>query len=169
VGEALRSVKEQLRGIPGKGVGYGALRYLGSAEVRERLRQREQMEVSFNYLGQFNLANDQQRANRGWTEAREAVGADQHPDSPREHLLEINGSVMRGSLQFDWNYSANVHTAATIERIANNFVAVLREVISHCLSPDAGGFTLSDFPDAELDQSELDELIEEFGEVLESK
>jgi amino acid adenylation domain-containing protein/non-ribosomal peptide synthase protein (TIGR01720 family) len=169
VGEALRSVKEQLREIPGKGVGYGALRYLGSTEVRERLRQREQMEVSFNYLGQFNLANDQQRANRGWTEACEAVGADQHPDSPREHLLEINGSVMRGSLQFDWNYSANVHTAATIERIANNFVAVLREVISHCLSPDAGGFTLSDFPDAELDQSELDELIEEFGEVLESK
>jgi non-ribosomal peptide synthase protein (TIGR01720 family) len=172
VGVALRSVKEQLRAIPAKGVGYGALRYLGSAGVQERLRQREAMEVSFNYLGQFNLsdANEKQRAaGKAWTEAYEAVAADQHPESQREYLLEINGSVRRGNLEFSWNYSSNVNTAATIERVANRFVEVLREVITHCLAPGAGEFTLSDFPDAELDQQELDELIEEFDEVLESK
>jgi non-ribosomal peptide synthase protein (TIGR01720 family) len=140
--------------------------------VRERLRQCEELEVSFNYLGQFNLSGDsenQRAAGKAWTEAYEAVGGDQHPESQREYLLEINGSVKRGNLQFSWNYSSNVHTSATIERVANRFVEVLREVISHCLSPGAGAFTLSDFPDAELDQKELDELIEEFDELLESK
>jgi hypothetical protein len=32
-------------------------------------------------------------------------------------------------------------------------------LISHCLSEEAGGFTPSDFPDAELSQTDLDDLI----------
>jgi hypothetical protein len=54
-GEALKSIKEQLRAIPNRGVGYGLLRYLsGDEEIAARLRQSPQAEVSFNYLGQFD-------------------------------------------------------------------------------------------------------------------
>jgi microcystin synthetase protein McyA len=31
-------------------------------------------------------------------------------------------------------------------------------LIDHCLSPEAGGFTPSDFPLADLDQQQLDQL-----------
>ncbi len=37
LGEALKSVKEQLRAIPGRGLGYGLLRYLGDDGVAKRL------------------------------------------------------------------------------------------------------------------------------------
>jgi hypothetical protein len=37
----------------------------------------------------------------------------------------------------------------------------LRELITHCQTPDAGGYTPSDFPLAQLDQDELDRAFEE--------
>jgi hypothetical protein len=37
----------------------------------------------------------------------------------------------------------------------------MQELIAHCQSPTAGGFTPSDFPEAELTQQELDELLAE--------
>ena len=53
-GEALKSVKEQLRGIPQRGVGYGLLRYLsGDPEMTAAARGVPGPEMSFNYLGQF--------------------------------------------------------------------------------------------------------------------
>ena len=38
---------------------------------------------------------------------------------------------------------------------ADAFGDALRGLIEHCLSPDAGGFTASDFADFEWDASEL--------------
>ena len=51
--EALRTVKEQLRRVPHKGIGYGLLRYLSEdAQLRQDLSI-EGVPVGFNYLGQF--------------------------------------------------------------------------------------------------------------------
>src|SRR5262249_22100624 len=49
-GAALKSVKEHLRSVPGRGLGYGALRYLRRpADLDGPVPQ-----VGFNYLGQFD-------------------------------------------------------------------------------------------------------------------
>jgi hypothetical protein len=45
-----------------------------------------------------------------------------------------------------WRFSRQVHRKETIEAVAGRFVAALRELIAHCQSPEAGGFTPSDFP-----------------------
>ncbi|MGH3781488.1 MAG: amino acid adenylation domain-containing protein, partial [Pseudonocardiaceae bacterium] len=50
-GALLKSVKEQLRAIPCRGLGYGALRYLTPTGA---LAQQPTPQVSFNYLGQFD-------------------------------------------------------------------------------------------------------------------
>jgi amino acid adenylation domain-containing protein len=52
-GEALKSVKEQLRRIPQRGVGYGILRYLSGDKT---LRSWPEPAMVFNYLGQFDRA-----------------------------------------------------------------------------------------------------------------
>ena len=39
------------------------------------------------------------------------------------------------------------------------YMAALRALIAHCQAPEAGGFTPSDFPLAQLSQDELDELL----------
>ena len=71
VATVLKRVKEQLRGVPERGIGYGLLVELNEEEtVREELEV--QSEVSFNYLGQF----DQVLGAEGqWQAAVESVGA----------------------------------------------------------------------------------------------
>jgi non-ribosomal peptide synthase protein (TIGR01720 family) len=63
-----------------------------------------------------------------------------------------------------WTYSENLHRAATIERLAQAYRDELRSLIAHCLSPEAGGYTPSDFPSAGLDQRGLDALIAQLTE-----
>ncbi|HET6852196.1 MAG TPA: condensation domain-containing protein, partial [Pyrinomonadaceae bacterium] len=162
IGERLKAVKESLRGVPRHGLGYGLLRYLSSdAEVRRELRERAAAEVSFNYLGQFEYFGDGTREATtpdGWSAAPESSGMDQSPQSERTHLLEIGGNVAGGRLKMVWSYSRAVHRRETIHAVADRFVHALRELIAHCQSPEAGGYTPSDFPLAPINQEQLDKL-----------
>lgn len=51
--DAVRQIRS---GVPGKGLGYGALRYLAEPEVRARLARVPEPLLAFNYLGQFDEA-----------------------------------------------------------------------------------------------------------------
>src|SRR5262249_1952656 len=47
----LQAVRDQLRRVPGKGIGYGLLRYLGADAAAERLRRLPSPAIRVNYLG----------------------------------------------------------------------------------------------------------------------
>ncbi|MCP4656649.1 MAG: AMP-binding protein, partial [bacterium] len=151
-GELLKTVKEQLRAVPRHGIGHGLLRYLRRGEELAALPQPE---VSFNYLGRV----DQGVAGSSrWLAVPEASGPDRGPGGPRTHLLAIDGAVTGGRLRMSWSYGTGVHDRATVEAVAGDFLTTLRELIDHCLSPEAGGYTPSDFPLARIDQALLDRL-----------
>ena len=57
-----------------------------------------------------------------------------------------------------WRYSEKLHRQETIEEIADRYLDCLREMIIHCLSADAGGFTPSDFDLARITEAELREV-----------
>ena len=80
--------------------------------------------------------------------------------------MSISGSIVGGRLQLEWSYSKKLHQRSTIERLANDFIAALRALVAHCQSPDAGGYTPSDFPDIELSQDEIEILLTEVGEAI---
>jgi len=163
LGESLKAIKEQLRGVPGGGVGYGLLRYLsGNEEIAERLRSLPKAEVRFSYLGQFDQVLQESSP---FAPSRGAMGALRSPRGDRSHLLEINGATHRGRLRMDWTYSENLHRRATVERLAQDFVEALRRLIAHCQSPEAGGYTPSDFPLANVSQRQLDGLIARFSKT----
>lgn len=152
-GIALKSVKEQLRRIPHRGIGYGILRYLNG---NEDLGARPEPLMVFNYLGQF----DQVLAgSKMFRFARESSGPWHSLKQTRRHLLELNCWVMNGRLELRWTYSRNLHNAGTIGKLSDEFVLALRELINHCQSPQAGGRTPSDFPLAKLDQPTIDQLV----------
>ena len=46
-------------------------------------------------------------------------------------------------------------------------MGALRRVVEHCKSDKAGGYTPSDFPEVDLSQKELDELLEELSDYAE--
>jgi non-ribosomal peptide synthase protein (TIGR01720 family) len=92
----------------------------------------------------------------------EPIGLLHSPRGSRSHLLEVNGFVAGGCLHLNWTYSENLHQRATVEALAQDFVAALRSLIAHCQSPAAGGYIPSDFPLALLDRDELDKA---FGSI----
>jgi len=165
-GSLLKSVKEQLRAIPNRGIGYSLLRYLSPDEgARRSLSELPQAEVSFNYLGQFDGALAQAAL---LTPAPESRGPTLSPQAARRYLIDVNARIVGGELHLDWTYSETVHREETIESVAQGFHRALEGLISHCLSPVAGGFTPADFPHVDLSQAELDQLLAQMEELEES-
>jgi non-ribosomal peptide synthase protein (TIGR01720 family) len=155
LGESLMAVKEQLRRVPRNGAGYGLLRSLAAGETQRELMSGPRAEISFNYLGQF----DQSFANAtAFSMAAEPRGQEHSPRGQRRNLLEFNGNVSGGQLHFTCVYSRSIHHRATVEQLLAGFAEQLRAVIAHCVAPDVGGFTPSDFPLAELDEAKLAKL-----------
>jgi amino acid adenylation domain-containing protein/non-ribosomal peptide synthase protein (TIGR01720 family) len=154
-GEALKSIKEQLRAVPRRGIGYGLHRYLTDDETAESL-ERARAEVSFNYLGQLDQAIPPESP---VSLATEASGPLRSPRGARNLLIEIVGAVAHERFQFYWTFCQSIHERKTIEELAARFLHELEVLIRHCQSPEAGGYTPSDFPLAQLDQASLDRLI----------
>ncbi|MFE2085320.1 non-ribosomal peptide synthase/polyketide synthase [Streptomyces scopuliridis] len=154
---ALMSVKEQLRAVPDRGLGYGALRHLAADGAPGRaLADAAAPRISFNYHGRFD-------GSAGATGPLRAtlptVGQDHHPGEERAHLIDVIGVVAAGRLTFTWTYSTELHHPATIERLARDFASEISGFVRHCALPDAGGRTPSDFPLARLDQDTVDALV----------
>jgi non-ribosomal peptide synthase protein (TIGR01720 family) len=158
-GEALKSVKEQLRRIPQRGIGYGILRYLNSETA---LKSRPEPAMVFNYLGQFDRVVGGSKLLRF---ASESSGPWHSPKQRRRHALEINSLVLNGRMEFEFTYSPGLPGQEKIQEFADGFLNALKEVIAHCQLPDAGGRTPSDFPLARLDQASLDRLLAEQPEI----
>ncbi|BAY25368.1 non-ribosomal peptide synthase [Calothrix sp. NIES-2100] len=158
-GEIIKAIKEQLRAIPNRGIGYGILRYLCQDKtVKEQIQTIPAAEISFNYLGQF----DQVQSETGWRFAPESAGDLHSLKQTRNHLLDINALVVGGELKIDWTYNSHVHTRATVEKLAQNFIQAIASIIEHCQLVENRGYTPSDFPDVQLNQLQLDELLTRF-------
>ncbi|MBK4998716.1 amino acid adenylation domain-containing protein [Pseudomonas sp. S31] len=156
LGESIKAIKEQLRAVPDKGIGYGMLRYLGDESARQALAALPQGQIVFNYLGQFDQSFDAQQGL--FTPAQESCGAGQSSDTPLPARLSINGQVFAGELELNWTFSQQVYDEATVQALADAFTAELKALVSHCEAAQAGGLTPSDVPLAGLDQAQLDQL-----------
>jgi amino acid adenylation domain-containing protein/non-ribosomal peptide synthase protein (TIGR01720 family) len=154
-GAALKAVKEQVRRVPNGGLGFGVLRYLGSHAAD--LAALPRAEMSFNYLGQLDQVLP---AGALLQPAAESAGAPRPPQAARRHLLEWTAAVSGGCLRISCAYSVRRHRPATVEGLLDALATGLRELIAHCRSPEAGGYTPSDFPLAGLDQGQLDRVLE---------
>jgi non-ribosomal peptide synthase protein (TIGR01720 family) len=162
VPDTLKAVKEQLRGVPHQGIGYGLLRYLRGDVTASKLRELSQADVVFNYLGRLDQVLPESSLLRP---ASESPGPMRSARATRSHLLEVDGSIVGSRLRVRWTYSANLHRRATVERLANEFLNALRSIIAHCESDEGGGFTPSDFPLARLEQKELDRLVKQYRRI----
>ncbi|WP_296268632.1 non-ribosomal peptide synthase/polyketide synthase [Pseudomonas sp. UBA6562] len=154
-GASLKRIKEQLRQVPHKGLGYGVLRYLAEDGVREQMAALPQARITFNYLGQF----DQQFDDAALFQPLDAPAGLAHDlDAPLPNWLSVDGQVYGGALQLRWTYSAERYVEATVRGLAEAYRDELLALIGHCLTPGQGGFTPSDFALAALTQAQIDVL-----------
>ncbi|MEO8411185.1 MAG: condensation domain-containing protein, partial [Propionivibrio sp.] len=152
-GEALKSIKEQLRKVPKRGIGYGLLRYL---RADSGLAARPEPSMVFNYFGQFDQVLSGSKLFRF---ASESAGPWHSPKQRRRHALEVNSMVIDDRLELSWTYCPDVQPETAVMQLTHEFLTALKELIIHCQSTHAGGCTPSDFPLARLDQSTLDRLV----------
>jgi amino acid adenylation domain-containing protein/non-ribosomal peptide synthase protein (TIGR01720 family) len=153
-GEILATVREQLRKVPNRGVGYGLLRYMQNedSEIARLLRTMPAAEVAFNYLGQLDRP-----LSDAWSfrVAREYTGNTRSPRALGDHLLSIDGSLGNGRLEVSWTFSRDLFRRETVESLANDFVRYLQSVIEQCRSLGTDALQPADFPQAEISPEDL--------------
>ncbi|GAA1979887.1 non-ribosomal peptide synthase/polyketide synthase [Kitasatospora viridis] len=153
VRDTLRSVKEQLRAVPGHGLGFGALRHLAADPA---LAELPSPQVGFNYHGQWEVGAAETGLFRS---ALPPVGRDSDPAQERPYLLEVTGVVQDGRLELGWTYPPAVYDEPTVRELAERMCQALREIVAHCAEPGAGGRTPCDYPLVELTQPQVDALV----------
>jgi len=163
-GETLKSVKEQLRRVPNRGIGYGLLRYLrGDETVSSELEKLPRAEVSFNYLGQLDQIFRDDTSSFALT--NDAAGKSRSELGRRKYLIDIDGGVRDGRLQMEWVYSEELHARQTIEVVAENFNRKLRRLIEHCVLREVREYTPSDFPLVNLNERQLAQIQRTTGQI----
>ncbi|MBO3797189.1 non-ribosomal peptide synthetase, partial [Bacillus subtilis] len=159
----IKSVKEELRGVPKKGIGYGILRYLSAKTNALNSGKRFfTPEISFNYLGQF----DQDLPKNILGISPYSVGDSMSPNSHNVFKLNINGLVVNGVLRLTIDYSQNVYKRETVEYIGEQFKKYLINIIDHCVQKEHTERTPSDLQFKGLSLEELKLLEEEADNIL---
>ncbi|MGX1572664.1 amino acid adenylation domain-containing protein, partial [Paenibacillus terrae] len=157
--QRIKHVKEGLRRIPQKGIGYGILRYLSAAREQERFVT--EPEISFNYLGQF----DQDMQNQSIDVSSYSSGEELSAHAARSYTLDINGMISEGELQLTISYSNQEYRRETMEQLAEEFRTSLREIITHCAGRKQQELTPSDVMLKNVTMAELDQLVEQTRDI----
>ncbi|WP_338460410.1 non-ribosomal peptide synthase/polyketide synthase [Azotobacter vinelandii DJ] len=163
IADSIKTVKEQLRAVPNKGIGYGLLRYLGSETARQTLQRLPRGEIVFNYLGQFDQSFEAEAAL--FAPAGESSGQGRSEAAPLDALLSLDGQVYGGELRLTWTFSRERFAEATIQRLADAYARELEALVGHCADENNRGMTPSDVPLAGLSQEQLDALPVPAGEI----
>ncbi|MGY6278393.1 condensation domain-containing protein, partial [Methylomonas sp. MgM2] len=150
----IKTVKEQLRRVPERGLGFGLLKYLAGDEIRAQLNGLPRPALCFNYLGQFDASF---AADGLFRPAGEARGDERDAGAPLDYALEVNGQIYDGRLAMNWSYDRRRYRTETVAALAENFNRELNELVEHCRQGPQG-VTPSDFPLAGLTQAQLDAL-----------
>ncbi|WP_344609992.1 amino acid adenylation domain-containing protein, partial [Streptomyces glaucus] len=167
-GRLLKTVKEQIRAVPGDGLGYGLLRYLnaGTAPVLAALPVPQ---IGFNYLGRLDTRAGgsggpaRPGAAEPWEPATKRVlHSSDDPRMPVPHALEA-GAVVRDTrhgpeLTLTLGRPARVLADEAVHSLGRIWLALLRGLAAHSDHPAVGGHTPSDFPLLDLDQDEVEQL-----------
>jgi non-ribosomal peptide synthase protein (TIGR01720 family) len=156
-GALLLGVKEQYRAVPWRGFHYGVLRWL-RADTAPRLAALPESPLLFNYLGRFDGTVPHAD---GVGVRLVAGGLSADPAARPRYPVEANALVAGGRLEL--RVTAVPGVGPTAEQVARAWHDALDALIAHCNSPDAGGYSPSDFPRARLSASQLDRALAELA------
>ncbi|MQA26813.1 MAG: amino acid adenylation domain-containing protein, partial [Micromonosporaceae bacterium] len=152
-GRLLKRIKEQLRAVPGDGIGHGQLRYL-NPETAAELAGLPRPQISFNYLGRFAAADA-----GDWQPVSDtALGGSTDSRIAMTHALnagcEVRDLPDGSELTVTLTAPAGLFDDATLDKLASGWVAMLTGVAA----ASGGGHTPSDFPLVAIGQDDVEEL-----------
>ncbi|MEO6638394.1 MAG: amino acid adenylation domain-containing protein, partial [Ginsengibacter sp.] len=125
-GDVIKSVKEQLRQLPAKGIGYGVLKYINQEEA---LQGKDPWEIQFNYLGQVDNVI---RESKWFSGANESAGLGRSEELILNEKMAVNCIVRGGELVIDWTFSNKHFEEETIQKLLSDYISNLELLIAHC-------------------------------------
>jgi amino acid adenylation domain-containing protein/non-ribosomal peptide synthase protein (TIGR01720 family) len=151
---ALVSVKESLRKIPNKGIGYGILNYLDAPFESSLLPS-----VQFNYLGDFGSNSGESDNETIFEFAGESIGSSiDIKNSQSTILLDVSGMMVAGELNINIGYSAKKYSQETIDRLTDAYQNKLVKLITELSQTKESQLTPSDLTYSNLSYEELVQL-----------
>ncbi|MEU5404189.1 amino acid adenylation domain-containing protein [Streptomyces sp. NPDC005963] len=172
-GTAIKQVKEQLRQIPDKGVGYALLRHL-NPETAGQLADHRMPQIGFNYLGRISDTDvpEHLRA-QGWGPApwsAELIPA-LDEDQPALSALEVNSLATDTAdgprLQTAFMFPTGALSRERVHELADLWVEVLHGMAAHATRSQVGGLTPSDAPLVVVKQDEIEAWETRYGRLTE--
>ena len=159
-GVAAKTVKEQLRAVPDRGIGFGLLRYL-NRETAHTLSQLPVPQISFNYLGR--VGGTDADASAGWVPIRdEDLRTVAAVDLPLASVLEVNVMTVDSDtedgpqLVAGWTFPPDILGADDVRQLGQWWLDALAGLAE--FAAGGGGFTPSDFDLVDLRQEAIDDL-----------
>ncbi|WP_020659967.1 non-ribosomal peptide synthetase [Amycolatopsis benzoatilytica] len=173
-GACLRRVKEQVRSAPGRGIGYGLLRYL-NPDTAATLAAAPAAQIAFNYLGRFTPS-----AEADWAPVTdyhaltsEVITGGSGNRQPLGHPLLVDAHVTEGPdgpvLGATWTCASALLSEEDVQDLAECWTRSVTALADHARTPGTGGHTPSDFPLVPLRQSDVDRIAADypgFADVL---
>ncbi|WP_244202675.1 condensation domain-containing protein, partial [Streptomyces rhizosphaericus] len=162
-GRVVKRIKEQLRAVPGTGIGYGLLRHL-DRETAAELSGAAVPWIGFNYLGRVEVHDG---PGGDWRPASEALGLDLGGDGlGTPYGLELNAVTIDRpggpELMVTWTYASDVLSEAEVREVGEVWLRALDGMALHAAGPGAGGHTPSDLALSNLEQEEIELLEDEW-------
>ncbi|KAF2119371.1 hypothetical protein BDV96DRAFT_486547 [Lophiotrema nucula] len=168
VAQTVRRVKDFRRQIPANGRPYFARRCLTS-DGRECFSSHWPMEISFNYLGQYQQLERAdallQPLESMAGETREAGGtADVGHEAPRFGLFEISAIIFKGKLRFAFTFNRHMQHQDRIRQWVDDCQHTLVEMIQRLVTlPQTP--TLSDYPLLSLTEDRFQSMLQKLAKL----
>ncbi|MFI2235784.1 amino acid adenylation domain-containing protein, partial [Streptomyces chrestomyceticus] len=150
---AYRRVKQQLRAVPGNGLGYGLLRHL-NPQTAPALADGARPLIAYNYLGRLA----QQPGDWAPVPGSGGITGGADPAQPATHLLTLDALVEGGpggpALTAAWSWPGALFTEDEVRDLADTWSGLLTALTERAAAPDADGRTPADFPLVPLTEDE---------------
>ncbi len=161
IGEIIKSVKEDYRRVPNKGIDFGILRYLtNDNELKTKLSVFDDVQIMFNYLGQFDQSVPE---NTPFEMAMEAKGKERNVTNKRTSLLEVTSIVTKGVMSLSIGANKNQFKKESIEEFLTDIKTALLEIAEHCKENNYTEYTPSDFDLIDLEDDRLSSMLDKLN------
>jgi iturin family lipopeptide synthetase B len=161
-GRQVREIKETLRRIPNKGIGYGILKYLTDKEHKKDIQFKLKPQISFNYLGQFDADIEQKSF---FEIAKESGGNTGSLKDQRAYELDVSGMITNQRLTMTISYNETHFKPGTMAALSNHLQSQLENIIAFCSSKENIELTPSDFTYKGLTIESIDRLMELYPDI----
>ncbi len=157
----LIEVKDALRRVPNKGVGYHIFEQLSTHKLKDAIPS----QIIFNYLGDFGEGLSKEDGNSLFEFSPNNFGDDVSLNRSSEHHLSVSGMQTAGELTLSILYSNKQFNKETIDRLAAGYENSLKKLITVLSEKQERVKTSGDYVYKALSQQELGELTASYPSI----